>query len=207
LYSITSGQNNIIMITGIFYRWGWFFTSNAAGKKRIAFSAPYPGKIVPLDLSLYGGEITCQKDAFLCAAMGTKIDITFTKKIGAGLFGNEGFILQHLKGDGQAFLHAGGMIIKKELNNETISVDTGCIVAFTKDIDYDIKPAGNLKSMLFAGEGLFLAKLSGKGTVYLQSMPFSRLANRILRNAPVRGGRKKGEGSIIGGFSPIINGS
>lgn len=182
------------------------FTNNGHGKKEVAFAAPYPGKIIPLDLNTVGGEITCQKDAFLCAAMGTKIDIAFNKRFGAGFFGGEGFILQHLMGDGKVFLHAGGTIVKKELKGETLRVDTGCIVAFSKDIDYDIQQAGNLKSMFFGGEGMFLATLKGHGTVYLQSLPFSRLADRIIQHAPKAGGTQKGEGSVLGGIGRLLDG-
>tara|TARA_Y100001970_G_C14212739_1_gene847855 strand:- start:745 stop:1470 length:726 start_codon:yes stop_codon:yes gene_type:complete len=155
------------------------FTNTQNGKKRVAFAAAYPGKIIPVNLPDIDGEITCQKSAFLCAAYGTKVGVKFNKKLGAGFFGGEGFILQHLQGDGLAFIHASGTIIKKELNNQTILVDTGCLVAFTKDITYDIQRTGGLKSSLFGGEGFFLAKLSGTGTVYLQSLPFARLAARV----------------------------
>ena len=161
-----------------------YFTNEGSGKKTVSFSSPYPGKIIPLDLSQIGGEILCQKDAFLCAALGTRLDIAFTKRLGAGFFGGEGFVLERIKGDGMAFLHAGGSVIKKELNNETIFVDTGCLVGFTPGVDYDIQRAGNLKSMVFGGEGLFLAKLSGTGTIYLQSLPFSRLADQIISRVP-----------------------
>ncbi|MCK5708245.1 MAG: TIGR00266 family protein, partial [Candidatus Aureabacteria bacterium] len=170
------------------------FTNGGSGKKRVAFGAPYPGKIVPLNMKEVGEDIICQKDAFLCAAKGTEVTITFTKRFGAGLFGGEGFILQRLKGDGMAFLHAGGTIVKKELNNEIIRVDTGCIVAFSPSVEYSIEKAGGLKSMFFGGEGFFLATLRGTGTVYLQSLPFSRLADRILKNAPSAGGKRTGEG-------------
>lgn len=180
------------------------FTNRGIGKKRVAFAAPYPGKIMPLNLNSIGGEILCQKDAFLCAAMGTKVDIAFNKKLGAGFFGGEGFVLQHLKGDGMAFIHAGGTIVKKELHGESIKIDTGCIVAFTAGLEYDIQRAGNLKSMVFGGEGLFLATLKGHGTIYLQSLPFSRMANRILSNAPSAGGQNKGEGSVLGGLGNIL---
>ncbi|TSA54382.1 MAG: TIGR00266 family protein [Planctomycetaceae bacterium] len=182
------------------------FTNSGQGKKSVAFSAPYPGKIVAVDLSELGGELICQKDAFLCAALGTQIDITFTKRFGAGLFGQEGFILQKLRGNGMVFVHAGGTLIKKELNNEVLKVDTGCIVAFTSGIDYDIQMVRNLKSMFFGGEGMFLATLGGTGTVYLQSMPFSRLADRILQNAPKAGGKRTGEGSILGGLGDMLGG-
>ncbi|MDA3873481.1 MAG: TIGR00266 family protein [Kiritimatiellae bacterium] len=183
------------------------FTNVGQGKKRVAFAAPYPGKIVQLDLAALGGGFTCQKDAFLCAAMGTKVSIRFNRKLGSGFFGGEGFILQQLTGDGMALVHAGGTVIKKELNGETLLVDTGCIVGFTGGIDYDIQRAGNMKSMFFGGEGLFLATLKGQGTVYLQSLPFSRLADRILANAPSRGGKSQGEGSVLGGLGRMLDGS
>ena len=154
-----------------------------------------------------GGEIICQKDAFLCAALGTRISITFNKKIGVGLFGGEGFILQRIIGDGMTFMHAGGTIVKKELHGETLKIDTGCIVAFSPSIEYSIERAGGLKSMFFGGEGLFLATLKGHGTVYLQSLPFSRLANRILTNAPRAGGKRTGEGSILGGIGDLLGGN
>lgn len=182
------------------------FTNIGLGKKKIAFGAPYPGKILPIDLSQIGGEITCQKDAFLCGALGTEVSVTFNKRIGAGFFGGEGFILQKLKGDGKVFLHAGGTIVRKQLNGETILVDTGCIVGFNGQIDYDIKRAGGLKTQFFGGEGLFLASLSGHGEVYLQSLPFSRLADRIISHAPSAGGSSKGEGSILGGLGRMLDG-
>ena len=174
------------------------FTNSGFTKRRVAFAAPYPGQIVPIDLAQIGGRILCQKDAFLCAALGTRVSIAFNKRFGAGLFGGEGFILQKLEGDGMAFLHAGGTIVRKELNGESLRIDTGCIVGFSDSIDYDIQRAGNLKSMIFGGEGLFLATLSGYGTVYLQSLPFSRLADRIIASAPRVGGSQKGEGSVTG---------
>lgn len=176
------------------------------GKRRAAFAAPYPGKILPVDLKEIGGEIVCQKDAFLCAAMGTQVTIAFNKKIGAGFFGGEGFILQRLRGDGLAFMHAGGTVIERELKGETLRVDTGCLVAFSPGISYDIQSAGNLKSMFFGGEGLFLATLSGHGKVWLQSLPFSRMADRILAHAPSVGGSAQGEGSVLGGLGRLIDG-
>lgn len=179
------------------------FTNSGSGKRKVAFAAPYPGRIIPLDLGAVGGEMLCQKDAFLCAAMGTEVSIAFTKRFGAGLFGGEGFILQKLRGDGLAFLHACGTIIKRELKNERLRVDTGCLVAFTPGIDYDIEAAGGLKSMLFGGEGLFLTTLSGTGTVYLQSLPFSRLAGRILAAGTYR---RREEGSILGGLGNLLDG-
>lgn len=180
------------------------FTNRGEGKRHVAFGAPFPGKIIPLDLSEFGNEIFCQKDAFLCAALGTKLDISFSRKLGRGFFGGEGFIMEHLQGDGMAFLHAGGTIVRKELNGERIFVDTGCLVAYTKGIDFDVQRAGDLKSMLFGGEGLFLATLEGHGTVYLQSLPFSRLADRIIASAPSVGGSDQGEGSLLGGISTMF---
>ncbi len=174
------------------------FTNSGSGKKRVSFAAPYPGQIIPIDMKKHNGTLFCQKDAFLCAAKGMNISIAFTKKLGTGFFGGEGFILQKLIGDGMAFIHAGGTVIKKELRGETIRVDTGCIVGFTGEIDYSIERAGNLKSMFFGGEGLFLATLKGSGTVYLQSLPFSRMCDRILAHAPRVGGSRTGEGSILG---------
>ncbi len=182
------------------------FTNSASGKKRVAFAAPYPGKIIPINMMDVGGELLCQKDAFLCAAYGTKIGIAFTKKLGTGFFGGEGFILQKLNGDGMAFVHVGGTVVKKELRNEIIRVDTGCIAAFTSGIDYSIERSGSLKSMFFGGEGLFLATLSGTGTVYLQSLPFSRMADRIIQHAPSVGGSSKGEGSVLGTIGRLIDG-
>ena len=182
------------------------FTNRGSMKRQVAFAAPYPGKIVPVDLSTLGGDLLCQKDAFLCAAMGTRLSIAFNKKLGAGFFGGEGFILQMLQGDGKAFLHAGGTVVKRELRGETLRVDTGCIVAFDATVDYDIEMVGGLKSMLFGGEGLFLATLRGHGTVWMQSLPFSRLADRILMNAPSYGGKSKGEGSVLGGLGRMMDG-
>ncbi len=182
------------------------FTNQGQGKKRAAFGAPYPGRIIPVDMGKIGGELICQKDAFLCAALGTQVSIAFSRKLGAGFFGGEGFILQRLIGDGMAFIHAGGTIVKKQLQGETIRVDTGCIVGFSPGIDYDIQRAGNLKSMFFGGEGLFLATLNGTGTVFLQSLPFSRLADRILSHAPSAGGQSTGEGSVLGSLGRILDG-
>ena len=180
------------------------FTHQGAGKSHVAFAAPYPGKIIPVDLAtIPGNDLLCQKDAFLCAAHGTKVTIAFNKKFGAGLLGGEGFILQKLVGDGLAFIHAGGTVIERELKNETLRIDTGCIVAFEPHIDYSIERAGNLKSMFFGGEGLFLATLRGSGRVWLQSLPFRRLASRILMNA---GSSGKGEGSVLGSIGNMIDG-
>lgn len=182
------------------------FTNEGKGKKRVAFAAPYPGKIIPVDMAAIGGELLCQKDAFLCAAYGTEIDIAFNRRLGAGFFGGEGFILQRLRGDGMVFIHAGGTIVEKGLQGELIRVDTGCLVAFAPSITYDIQRAGNLKSMFFGGEGLFLATLQGRGKVMLQSLPFSRMADRILQHAPRAGGGRKGEGSILGGVGDLLGG-
>ena len=175
------------------------FTHQGQGKARVSFGAPYPGKIVAIDLDETRGELICQKDSFLCAALGTKVSIAFSRRLGAGFFGGEGFILQKLQGDGMVFIHAGGSVVEKRLENSRLRVDTGCIVAFEPTIDYDIERAGNLKSMVFGGEGLFLATLRGTGRVWLQSLPFSRLADRILANAPSAGGRSSGEGSALKG--------
>jgi uncharacterized protein (TIGR00266 family) len=183
------------------------FTNTGSGKKRVAFAAPYPGKIIALNLADFGGGFTCQKDAFLCAALGTNVSIRFNKKLGAGFFGGEGFILQQLNGDGLALIHAGGTVIRKELQNDSILVDTGCLVGFTAGIEYDIQRAGNMKSMFLGGEGLFLATLKGTGTVYLQSLPFSRLADRIIAHAPTSGGSSQGEGSVLGGLGRLLDGS
>jgi uncharacterized protein (TIGR00266 family) len=177
------------------------FSNTGHGKKRVAFAAPYPGKIIPINMAELGNELICQKDAFLCAALGTELSISFQRKLGAGFFGGEGFILQRLRGDGMAFIHVGGTVIKRELKNETLRVDTGCIAAFTTGIDYDIERAGGLKSMVLGGEGLFLATLRGTGTVYLQSLPFSRLANRIIQAS---GSSSKGEGSVLGGLGDMF---
>lgn len=180
------------------------FSNVGQGKKQVAFGAPYPGKIIDIDLDVTGGELICQKDSFLAAALGTEISIAFNKRFGAGLFGGEGFILQRLRGDGMVFIHAGGTIIEKRLTGGKLLVDTGCIVAFENTINYDIQRAGNLKSMLFGGEGLFVATLQGTGRVWLQSLPFSRLADRILANAPTSGGKTTGEGSVIRGISNLL---
>ncbi len=160
------------------------FTNEGSGKQKVAFAAPFPGTIIPLDMSTLGEEVTLQKDSFLCAALGTKVDIAFQRKLGAGFFGGEGFILEKLTGDGMAFAHAGGSVIEKELNGETLRLDTGCVVGFTSGIDFDIQMVKGLKSMFFGGEGLFLATLSGHGKVWIQSLPFSRLADRVMQHAP-----------------------
>jgi len=179
------------------------FTNHGQGKKRVAFAAPYPGNIVALDMAKLGQRITCQKDAFLCAALGSKLDIAFNKRLGAGFFGGEGFILETIEGDGMAFIQAGGTVIEKQLNGETLRIDTGCLVGFTAGIRYDIQRAGNLKSMMFGGEGLFLATLQGQGTVWIQSLPFSRMADRIAANV---GSGGKGEGSVLGSIGDLLDG-
>ena len=181
------------------------FVNGGTDKRHCAFAAPYPGKIIPLDLGTLGGKFVCQKDSFLCAARGIEVEIEFNKRIGAGLFGGEGFILQRLEGDGLAFVHAGGTIIEKELQpGESLRVDTGCLVAFAPSVSYDITFVGGFKNALFGGEGLFLAKLQGPGRVYLQSLPFSRLADRIMAGARKNVGEKKGAaglgGDILGGL-------
>jgi uncharacterized protein (TIGR00266 family) len=182
------------------------FTNHAPVKRRVAFAAPYPGKILALDLAKIGGGLTCQKDSFLCAALGTKIGIAFQKRLGAGFFGGEGFILEKLEGDGMAFIHAGGHVIKKQLKDETLRVDTGCVVAFTRGIEFDIERAGGLKSMVLGGEGMFLTTLRGTGTVLLQSLPFSRLAAEVVAHTGI-GGKARDEGSAIGGLSRMFESS
>jgi uncharacterized protein (TIGR00266 family) len=182
------------------------FTSQGPGKQRAAFAAPYPGKIVPMDLAQLGGEMICQKNSFLCAARGVSIGIAFTKRLGAGLFGGEGFILQRLVGDGIAFVHAGGTLCHKRLGpGENLKVDTGCIVAFQPTVEYDIKFVGGFKNTLFGGEGLFFVHLTGPGNVWLQSLPFARLADRIHATGGIRG-KATDEGSILGGLGKILDG-
>ncbi|RDW21092.1 TIGR00266 family protein [Oceanobacillus arenosus] len=182
------------------------FTNQGVGKKHVSFAAPYPGKIIPMDLSEMDGKLICQKDSFLAAAKGVAVGIEFQRKIGTGFFGGEGFIMQKLEGDGLAFVHAGGTIHKRELQaGETLRVDTGCLVAMTGDIDYNIEFVGGVKTALFGGEGLFFATLRGPGTVWIQSLPFSRLASRVFAAAPGRGGSKD-EGSIAGGLFDFFGG-
>ncbi len=182
------------------------FLNAGQGKKQISFASPYPGKILTIDLSEVQGKFICQKDAFLCAAQGVSIGIEFSRKLGRGLFGGEGFIMQKLEGDGLAFVHAGGTLAKKQLAaGEVLKVDTGCIVGFTQTVDYDIEFVGGIKNTIFGGEGLFFATLRGPGTVYIQSLPFSRLAGRVLAAIP-RGGKDKGEGSVLGGLGDLLGG-
>lgn len=182
------------------------FTHGGSGKARVAFASPYPGKIIPMDLMHMGGKIVCQKDAFLCAAKGVSVGIEWQKKLGTGLFGGEGFIMQKLEGDGLAFVHAGGHIIERSLQpGEVLHIDTGCVVAYTKDVDFDIQMVGGVRNTLFGGEGFFFAVLRGPGKVWLQTLPISRLASRIIQYAPQTGGRKE-EGSLLGGLGNLIDG-
>ena len=177
------------------------------GKSKVCFASPYPGKIVAIDLTQFGGKFICQKDSFLCAAKGVAVGIEFSKKLGRGFFGGEGFIMQKVEGDGMVFVHSGGTLAKRELAaGEVLKVDTGCIVGFTNDVDYDIESIGGIKNSIFGGEGLFFATLRGPGTVYVQSLPFSRLADRIIASAPRNGGNSREEGSLLGGLGRIIDG-
>ena len=174
------------------------FTNQGQSKLRIAFAAPYPGKIIPMDLRLLGGMLVCQKDAFLCAAKGVSLGLYLQQKMSTGFFGGEGFIMQKLEGDGLAFVHAGGTVVKRELQaGQTLLIDTGCVVAFTPNINFEIQYVGKIKTAMFGGEGLFFAKVTGPGTVWLQSLPFSRLASRVFAAAPQRGGSRE-EGSLLG---------
>jgi uncharacterized protein (TIGR00266 family) len=182
-----------------------FTNEDRSGKRHVSFASPYPGKIIPMDLSELDGKIICQKDAFLAAAKGVTVGVEFQRKIGAGFFGGEGFIMQKLEGDGLAFVHAGGTIMKKELApGEVLRVDTGCLVAMTRNVDYNIEMVKGVKTALFGGEGLFFATLRGPGSVWIQSLPFSRLASRVFAAAPQAGGNSKGEGGI-GGFFDMFS--
>jgi len=183
------------------------FTNQGRGKQQVAFAAPYPGKIIPMDLKELGGQLICQKDSFLCAARGVSIGIAFQRKIGVGLFGGEGFIMQRLEGDGLTFVHAGGTLHSFDLSaGQTLRVDTGCLVALQPSVAYDIQFVGKIKTALFSGEGLFFATLTGPGRVWLQSLPFSRMADRIYKAAPAAGGSRVGEGSILGGLGGLLDG-
>ena len=176
------------------------YTNQASQKLRVAFAAPYPGKIMPMHLAQLGGTLICQKDAFLCAARGVALDIYFQKRLSAGFFGGEGFVMQKLEGDGLAFVHAGGTVLRRELNpGQVLFIDTGCIVGYTPSVNFEVQYVGKIKTALFGGEGLFFAKVTGPGTVWLQSLPFSRLASRVFAAAPQRGGSRE-EGSVLGGF-------
>lgn len=182
------------------------FTHTGQGKAKVAFASPYPGKIIPIDLAKLGGKFICQKDAFLCAAKGVSVGIEFQRKLGTGLFGGEGFIMQKLEGDGMAFVHAGGHIIERELLlGETIKVDTGCIVAYTQHVDFDIQFIGGIKNTIFGGEGMFYATLRGPGKIWLQTLPISRLASRIISYSPQMGSRRE-EGSVLGGLGNLLDG-
>lgn len=183
------------------------FLNQGQGKRRVAFGAPYPGKILPVHLAELGGELIAQKDSFLCAAKGVSLGIALQKKMGTGLFGGEGFIMQRLQGDGWAFCHAGGTVVERTLApGELLRVDTGCVVAYQPSVDFDIQYVGKIKSALFGGEGLFFATLRGPGKIWLQSLPLSRLANRIIAAAPRAGGSRKGEGSVLGGIGDLLDG-
>ncbi|MGX7667659.1 TIGR00266 family protein [Flavobacterium pedocola] len=183
------------------------YMNQDGGKRKVSFASPYPGKIVAIDLTKYQGKFICQKDSFLCAAKGVSVGIEFSKKLGRGLFGGEGFIMQKIEGDGMAFVHSGGTLARKELQpGEVLKVDTGCIVGFTKDVDYDIEFIGGIKNSVFGGEGLFYATLRGPGVVYIQSLPFSRLADRIIASAPQAGGSGRDEGSLLGGLGRMLDG-
>lgn len=183
------------------------FINQNYGKAKVSFASPYPGKILPIDLTQFNGKFICQKSSFLCAAKGVAVGIEFSRKLGRGLFGGEGFIMQKIEGDGMAFVHSGGTMAKKELKaGEILKVDTGCIIGFTQDIDYDIEFIGGIRNSIFGGEGLFYATLRGPGTVYIQSLPFSRLADRIIASAPKAGGESRGEGSLLGGLGNLLDG-
>jgi uncharacterized protein (TIGR00266 family) len=180
------------------------FTNTVHGKKRVSFASPYPGKIIPLDLRLLGGKVICQKDAFLCAAKGVSVGIDFQRRLGTGIFGGEGFIMEKLQGDGMAFVHAGGHVFERELfPGEMIKIDTGCLVALTQTVDYDIQFIGGIRNSIFGGEGLFFATLRGPGKVWIQTLPISRLASRVLSYGTVN---RKEEGSILGGLGNMIDG-
>jgi uncharacterized protein (TIGR00266 family) len=183
------------------------YMNQSAQKRRVGFAAPYPGKIVAVDLSQIGGTLFCQKDSFLCAAKGVSLGIAFQQKLGVGLFGGEGFIMQRLDGDGMVFVHAGGTLTEKSLGpGETLRVDTGCVAALQPTVNFDVEYVGKLKTAMFGGEGLFYATLTGPGKIWLQSLPFSRLANRIIASAPAAGGKQVGEGSLLGGLGGFLDG-
>ena len=183
------------------------FYNNISGKKKVSFASPYPGKIIPIDLDRFNGKFICQKDAFLCAAKGVSVGVEFSKRLGRGFFGGEGFIMQKLEGDGMAFVHAGGTTAVKELAaGEKLKIDTGCIIGFDATVDYDIQFVGGIKNTLFGGEGMVFATLTGPGTVYIQSFPFSGLASRVFAAAPQGGGKDKGEGSLLGGLGNFLDG-
>ena len=204
LDKLLGGAKRLITGEGLFMT---AFTHLGHGKARVSFASPYPGSIIPLDLSMYGGKIVCQKDAFLCAAKGVSVGIEFSRKLGRGLFGGEGFIMQKLEGDGLAFAHAGGCVVEKTLaRGETLRVDTGCLVAYSQGVHYDIQTVPGIRNKFFGGEGFFFAVLQGPGKVWIQSLPFARLSSRILQNASQFGNKKTGEGSILGTFGDMIDG-
>jgi len=183
------------------------FTNAGAERRRVAFAAPYPGKLLPIHLATVGGELRAQKYAFLCGAKGVSLGIAFQKRLGAGLFGGEGFILERLQGDGWVFIHAGGTVVERTLApGELLRVDTGCVVAFQPSVDFDIEYVGGIKSALFGGEGLFFATLRGPGRIWLQSLPFSRMADRIFAASPKAGGSAREEGSVLGGIGRLLDG-
>ncbi len=183
------------------------FTNTGGGRQKVAFASPYPGRIVPLDLKQHAGLVYCEKAAFLCAAKGVSVGITFQRKLGTGLFGGEGFILQKIEGDGLAFVHSGGTVVERNLAaGEVLRVDTGCLVAFESTVQYDIQTVPGIKTAIFGGEGLFFAALSGPGKIWIQSLPFSRLAGRVLSALPQGVGGRKGEGSVLGGLGDLIGG-
>jgi uncharacterized protein (TIGR00266 family) len=183
------------------------FHNESKAKRRVAFAAPYPGKIIPVQLTEVGGALICQKDSFLCAARGVSLGIALQRRLGVGLFGGEGFVMQRLDGDGMVFVHAGGTLLTRDLGpGEKLRVDTGCVVAYQQSVDFDIQYIGKLKSALFSGEGLFFATLTGPGRIWLQSLPLSRLANRIIASAPAAGGRRQDEGSVVGALGGLLDG-
>lgn len=183
------------------------YQNQNAKKSKVSFASPYPGKIIAIDLNLFNGKFICQKDAFLCAAKGVAVGIEFSRKLGRGLFGGEGFIMQKLEGDGMAFVHAGGTLARRELMaGEVLKVDTGCLVGFSQTVHYDIEFIGGIRNSIFGGEGLFFATLQGPGTVFIQSLPFSRLADRIIASAPKSGGSRREEGSLLGGLGNLLDG-
>ena len=183
------------------------FGNDAGQQQKVAFASPYPGRIIPIDLAAHNGQVLCQKESFLCAAKGVAVGIAFQKRLGAGFFGGEGFILQRLEGDGLTFVHAGGTVVQKTLEaGEVLRIDTGCLVAFESQVEYDIQMVSGIKTALFGGEGLFFATLRGPGHVWIQSLPFSRLASRVYAAAPQTGGRKTGEGSVLGGLGDLVMG-
>lgn len=202
--SVLSAGKRLLTGEGLFMT---TYTNAGNNVKKAVFASPYPGKIIPMDLAVEGGNVICQKDAFLCAAKGVSVSLEFRRRLGTGFFGGEGFIMQKLEGDGLVFLHAGGTIIEKELKaGETLKIDTGCLVGFTQNVDYDIEFIGGLRNTFFGGEGVFLARLTGPGKVFIQSLPFSRLADRIIASAPRAGGKRRGEGSILGEIGNILDG-